>query len=91
MFDYHVHTTFSPDAQSPMEEVVISAIEKGLTEICFTDHIDYDWDGKGSDISFNFKEYFKAPSTSGEDVVLSGFENKKKVVLFFYPKDNTPG
>jgi len=34
---------------------------------------------------------FKAPSTSGEDVVLSGFENKKKVVLFFYPKDNTPG
>ena len=39
--DYHVHTSFSDDAVIPMEEVVKIAIEKGLDEICFTEHMDY--------------------------------------------------
>lgn len=46
--DYHVHTCYSDDSEYPMEEAVLDAIELGLTEICFTDHIDYgikrDWD-----------------------------------------------
>lgn len=33
---------------------------------------------------------FTLPSTSGEDVTLSGLSGKA-VVLFFYPRDNTPG
>ncbi|MBM7614860.1 histidinol-phosphatase HisJ family protein [Alkaliphilus hydrothermalis] len=69
MFDYHVHTTFSPDAKSPMEEVIKSGIEKNLKEICFTDHIDYDWDGKGNDIRFDFDSYFKT---------IDGFKEKYK-------------
>ncbi len=48
--DYHVHTAFSDDSVYPMEEVVRDAIEMGLDEICFTDHVDYgvkvDWDSK---------------------------------------------
>ena len=39
--DYHLHTSFSDDSSYPMEEVVKEAIEKGLDEICFTDHVDY--------------------------------------------------
>ena len=39
--DYHVHTEFSEDSEYEMEEVVIDAIEKGLDEICFTDHVDF--------------------------------------------------
>ena len=46
--DYHVHTKFSDDSVYPMEDVVKDAIELGLDEICFTDHVDYgikaDWD-----------------------------------------------
>ncbi len=46
--DYHVHTAYSDDSDYPMEQVVLDAIEIGLAEICFTDHIDYgvkrDWD-----------------------------------------------
>lgn len=46
--DYHVHSQFSDDCSYPMEEVVLEAIEKGLDEICFTEHVDYgikvDWD-----------------------------------------------
>lgn len=46
--DYHVHTEFSDDSNYLMEDVVRDAINKGINEICFTDHVDYgikrDWD-----------------------------------------------
>ena len=46
--DYHIHTEFSDDSREPMQNQIERAIEIGLDEICFTDHIDYgikkDWD-----------------------------------------------
>ena len=39
--DYHVHTKYSDDSEYPMEEAVRDAIALGLSEICFTDHVDY--------------------------------------------------
>lgn len=45
--DYHIHTEFSDDSREPMENQIERAIELGLEEICFTDHVDYgikkDW------------------------------------------------
>ena len=37
----HIHTTFSPDGKSSMEEQCIKAIEIGIPIICFTDHVDF--------------------------------------------------
>lgn len=34
---------------------------------------------------------FSLPSTSGESISLKQFKGKKTVVLYFYPKDETPG
>ncbi|WP_422931257.1 peroxiredoxin [Singulisphaera sp. PoT] len=34
---------------------------------------------------------FELPASGGETVRLSDFRGKAEVVLFFYPKDNTPG
>ncbi len=34
---------------------------------------------------------FSLPSTGGGKVALSEFKGKKNVVLYFYPKDDTPG
>ena len=34
---------------------------------------------------------FTLPTQSGEKVTLSDFRDRKTVVLFFYPKDETPG
>src|SRR4030043_2147640 len=34
---------------------------------------------------------FTLPSQTGEDVSLSQFRSKKNVVLYFYPKDESPG
>lgn len=41
--DYHIHTHQSGDSEAPMEDVIRSAIEKGLSEICITEHMDYDY------------------------------------------------
>ena len=46
--DYHIHSEFSDDSREPMENQVRRAIELGLEEICFPEHVDYgikkDWD-----------------------------------------------
>jgi peroxiredoxin Q/BCP len=34
---------------------------------------------------------FSLPSNTGETINLSDYLGKKRVVLYFYPKDNTPG
>ena len=34
---------------------------------------------------------FSLPSTEGKEIRLSEFQGNKNVVLYFYPKDNTPG
>lgn len=49
--DYHVHSAFSFDCGVPVEAQIERAVEIGLDEICFTDHVDYgvrkDWDEPG--------------------------------------------
>ncbi len=35
--------------------------------------------------------YFNLPSTEGREIALKEFKNKNNVVLYFYPKDDTPG
>lgn len=39
--DYHVHSYFSEDTDCPMENEIRKAIEIGLDELCFTEHVDY--------------------------------------------------
>ncbi len=40
--DCHIHTNYSSDSDAPMEEMILSAIQKGCDEIAFTDHVDFD-------------------------------------------------
>ncbi|MEG0276438.1 MAG: histidinol-phosphatase HisJ family protein [Coprobacillus sp.] len=39
--DYHMHTHFSADSEAIPREHILTAISKGLEEICFTDHKDF--------------------------------------------------
>ncbi len=34
---------------------------------------------------------FRLPSTEGDDIALADYRGKQAVVLYFYPKDDTPG
>src|SRR5690625_2044086 len=57
MFDYHMHSHFSADCSIPMENMVLAAIKKGLSEICFTEHIDYEYPDKDFIFEFDLDEY----------------------------------
>ena len=38
--DYHIHTSFSPDSKMDPEEAVHAAMASGVTNLCFTEHMD---------------------------------------------------
>lgn len=42
MIDCHVHTRWSGDSSETIPNVCRAAIEKGLHEICFTEHVDFE-------------------------------------------------
>ena len=42
MFDYHMHSRVSFDGLSDARDMALAAKERGLKEICFTDHIDHE-------------------------------------------------
>ena len=62
--DYHIHSRISPDARTSMTDLAKIAAERGLDEICFTDHVEpivwgstelrdgYDW----APLSAEFRE-----------------------------------
>lgn len=41
MFDYHLHTRISFDSDTPAKDILKAAEAKGLSEICLTDHYDF--------------------------------------------------
>lgn len=45
-FDYHMHSKHSFDANYSPKEMAESAARAGLSEICFTEHVDFDWHGE---------------------------------------------
>ncbi|SMB83435.1 histidinol-phosphatase (PHP family) [Desulfonispora thiosulfatigenes DSM 11270] len=60
LIDQHVHTDFSPDSNTSMENMVKRAIELGLKEITFTDHVDYDYpDIDGVLFEVNYDKYME--------------------------------
>lgn len=41
--DYHLHSLFSSDSKEELENIVKIALERGMTEIAITDHLDIDY------------------------------------------------
>jgi histidinol-phosphatase (PHP family) len=58
MFDYHVHTNFSGDCNTPMEEVILAAIKKNIKSLCFTEHLDYDYPNTDYNLLLEQDKYF---------------------------------
>lgn len=50
--DFHVHTSFSKDSESPPEEMIQEGIRRGIRTICITDHQDLDYSEPGFEIEF---------------------------------------
>ena len=58
MRDFHMHTTHSHDGISGMEEYIIKAIEAGMQEICFTEHMDFNQESSSHEID-SPKKFFE--------------------------------
>ena len=56
MIDYHIHTHISGDCDASMMDMAAAAGQKGLREICFTEHIDLDV-SSNIDFTIDFDAY----------------------------------
>ncbi|MBQ2802770.1 MAG: histidinol-phosphatase HisJ family protein [Lachnospiraceae bacterium] len=41
--DCHLHSSYSGDSDTPMEEMILQGIKQGLTTMCFTEHNDFNY------------------------------------------------
>lgn len=51
--DFHLHTSFSGDSDTPMEDMILKGIRLGLKTMCFTDHMDPDYPPGPEGIDFS--------------------------------------
>ena len=59
--DCHLHTSFSGDSETPMEDMILQGIKQGLKTMCFTEHNDFGFpdspDGPGTMFLLNADSY----------------------------------
>lgn len=78
--DTHTHTRFSTDSKADPQEMLRFAEQKGLSYLCFTDHMDLDFPGDASLFVFDTDDYFnellplKDASLSGKTELMVGIE-----------------
>lgn len=65
--DYHIHTSYSPDSTMDPEEAVRAAMASGVTELCFTEHMD---------LGHHMEMYDRAPNFAGMEETISRLREK---------------
>ena len=79
MKDYHVHSNFSDDCfKQTLPEACTTALRVGITEICFTEHVDMNYPVDKGDFQLDYetysKEIEKARSSFPQLTILKGLE-----------------
>ena len=76
--DTHIHTSFSTDSETDMQEQILTSYKKGLEGICITDHMDYNFPESalehpvdGIPFCFDLNDYFKRIHTLQKTAPLS--------------------
>lgn len=59
LWDTHMHCYFSGDSEAAPRDMIESAIKKGLSGICFTDHLDLDYREEPGYFDLDFENYQK--------------------------------
>ena len=70
MFDYHLHTKISFDTDAEPQSLLTAAEERGLREICFTDHYDHHFTPDEPHDLFTVEDYAAAYDHLRSDKVL---------------------
>lgn len=74
--DYHLHSSFSADCDTDINELVKTAMSKGLSSICFTDHNDLDFPDTPDKLVFDLdiQEYIPTLMELKDKYLSSGFD-----------------
>ena len=59
LWDTHMHCHFSGDSEASPESMIQEAIRRGLSGICFTDHLDYDYKEEPGLFDLDFEAYYQ--------------------------------
>ena len=57
LWDTHMHCHYSGDSEAAPRDMIESAIKKGLSGICFTDHLDLDYREEPGYFDLDFEKY----------------------------------
>ncbi|MET3683924.1 histidinol-phosphatase (PHP family) [Alkalibacillus flavidus] len=60
MFDNHMHSNFSADCDAPMESMIEAGIARGVQELSFTEHIDYDYPDPSIHFDVDLERYHQS-------------------------------
>ncbi|MDR1821545.1 MAG: histidinol-phosphatase HisJ family protein [Oscillospiraceae bacterium] len=77
MNDMHVHTHFSPDSDESFAAYIAAARQKGVSAVCFTDHVDTNPNDSGTgyyDSAAFFAELSRARADAPDLNLLAGIE-----------------
>ncbi len=58
--DFHLHSAFSGDSDTPMEQMIQKGIALGLDTLCFTEHMDYQLISDGIDFAVDTAAYYES-------------------------------
>ena len=67
LWDTHMHCHFSGDSEAAPRDMIESAIKKGLSGICFTDHLDLDYREEPGYFDLDFENYQAEIATLKEE------------------------
>lgn len=55
--DFHLHSSFSDDSDTPMESMIHEGIRRGFRTLCFTEHMDMDYPPDNSEFLVDTSAY----------------------------------
>ena len=65
LWDCHMHSSFSADSDTPMENMVLKALSLGLKGVTFTEHLDPDYPSTPESLDFSLDLFPTGKSYSG--------------------------
>jgi histidinol phosphate phosphatase HisJ family len=86
MNDYHTHTSFSEDSETPMEQMLEKAYQLGLKQLAVTDHYDPDFPDDEWTFDLDFDNYWQA-LCENEDRFKDKIELVKGIEIGILPGD----
>lgn len=73
LYDSHVHTTMSCDADTTLAEAILTAREKGIG-VAITDHMDFDFPVPAPDFRLDVEQFFREFAPFRSESLLLGIE-----------------